>query len=286
MQTATLLALAFIMFSLGTTLRGADFAALLSDKKAFGVAVACHMILLPGLGFSIAAITHLPPALAVGLVLIASCPSGATSNYLTYLARGDVAMAVTLTVISGITTVLTLPFYLWLAARWFADFGNRVHIDFVDTLRSVVLLTLLPVLLGMGLRRMAPVGMQRAQGTLAVIAGVTFAAIIAIAWSQQWKTISTGSAQAIGAVVALNVLALTAGEIIGRTFGLSVPRRTTLILETGIQNGALAVGIALFVLHQAPLAVPAALYSIVMIISGLSVVAWRRRGAAVPSLAP
>src|SRR5689334_4598368 len=88
MQTATLLALAFIMFSLGTTLRTADFTAFWRDRRTFGVAVACHMLLLPLLGFSIAAATQLSPSLAVGLVLIAACPSGATSNYLTYLARG------------------------------------------------------------------------------------------------------------------------------------------------------------------------------------------------------
>jgi len=278
MQTIVLLALAFIMFSLGTTLRQRDFASVLQDRRALLLAVSCHWVMLPALGFAIAGISQLPPELAVGLVLIASCPAGATSNYLSYLARGDVALSVLLTVISGLSSVLTLPLYLWLAMQLFSGPGGHVNIDLPETIRSVLLLTLLPVSIGMALRHFAARTTERLERVIAIAAALLFCLVIGNAWVQQWRVILHGSAALIFAVIVLNATALAGGELMGRRIGLNRARRTTLILETGIQNGAFAAGIALYVLHQPLLAVPAAIYSVVMILTGLAVVYLRRRG--------
>lgn len=280
MQTAVLVALSFIMFSLGTTLRGSDFASALADRRALALGLCCQLVLLPALAFGVSVLAQLPPLLAVGVVLIACCPAGTTSSYLSYLAGGDLALSVVLTVVSGLASVMTLPLYLWLAAHWFSGPDGTVQVDLAEAVKGVILLTLIPMLSGMVLRQQAPAIMQRLSRPIRLAAGGLFAFVVVVMWTTEWRLIATSAALVGLATMALNFATLACSELAGRSIGLSAARRTTVVLEAGIRNVAFAVGIALYVLEQPALAVPASVYSVTMILTGLAVVWLRRRLAA------
>lgn len=277
MQTAVLVALFFIMFSLGTTLRGCDFASALADRRALALGLCCQFIVLPALAFGVALLAQLPPLLAVGMVLLACSPAGTTSSYFSFIAGGDLALSVVLTVISSLASVVTLPAYLWVAAHSFSGPDGAVEVNLAETVRSVLLLTLIPMLAGMVMRQRAPVAIARLNRPIRLAAAGLFSFVVMVMWMTEWRLIATSAALVGLATIALNFATLACSELAGRGMGLSPARRASVVLDAGIRNVAFTVGIALYVLEQPTLAVPASVYGVTMILTGLAVVWLRRR---------
>ncbi len=280
-QVALPLALFAVLFGMGLSLVPADFRRVVLRPKAKITGLLCQLALLPAVAFALALAFRLPGELAVGLMVLAACPGGATSNVITHLARGDTALSVTLTAVSSVVCVFTIPWIVGWSMDWFLGTGADVALPFWKTLAQLAMVTILPILCGMTLRHLRPALARSLERPANILALVFLAAIIAAAVARE-KDLAHQFATAGPAAISLNLLMMIAGYGIARLAGLPRAQRVTLSIETGIQNGTLALGITLGLLESARIAMPSVVYSLFMFASGALAIAWfrRRRDAA------
>lgn len=271
------IAIGVIMCGIGLHLVPADFRRVTEFPRSVLVGVAGHYLLLPALGFAIAWLFRLPPELAVGLVLVAACPSGNMANTLTFLARGNVALAVCLSMISALVTFLSIPLFVGLAGTVFAGESLPIRVPVGETVKHLAGILLIPIATGMLVRARLPRVARALQpwvGRSAVLLLVGL--ILGIAISQR-GTLAVAALQAGPAALALCCAAIGGGYALGRWSRLPPRDVLTVSLEVGVQNGALAILIALSVLGSAQAAIPGALYGVLMYGPALVVVAIGRR---------
>ncbi|MGW8389990.1 bile acid:sodium symporter family protein [Pseudoduganella sp. HUAS MS19] len=262
-------ALAFIMFALGLGLTPADFRRIVTQPRALLVGVLCHFVLLPLACFGMLQAAGIGGAFAVGFMILAACPTGTTSNLLTYIARGDVALALSFTAVASVLTIFTLPLIVSFALEYFASSGQRVEAPVGPMMKQMVLMLGLPVAVGMLLRHLKPAMGQRIEGTCTRIASVLFILIVAAAVAKNWAMLRDNFHTLAPFAVALNVTMLACGFGVAWLARLSRQQSVTLGIETAIQNGTLAMVIGSSVLKQDAYAMPGALYGVLMYASGL-----------------
>lgn len=255
-----------IMFSLGLGLTPSDFRRIATRPRAFCVGALNQIILLPVIAYVIIHVFGFTAETAVGIMILAACPGGAASNIITKLANWDVALSVTLTATFSLTCVVTIPLVLGFAVSHFMD-ATAPDIDVSSAAITAFLLTALPITLGLVFRAAAPTITDVVAPTLAKVAVVLFMAVIAAAITANWQVVEDNVAQ-----LGLGLFALvTTVSLIG--FAVSLMLRTsdreakTISVETGVQNGALALAIAALLVADGPtfnaFAIPAAIYSVV-----------------------
>ncbi|WP_144037286.1 bile acid:sodium symporter family protein [Sphingomonas sp. TZW2008] len=272
------LGLALIMFSMGLTLALRDFAAILKGGRALMAGLTTHLLVLPLLGLAIGLLFRLPPELALGLFIVSICPAGTTSNALTFVGRGNLALAVMLTLATSIVTVFTIPLLLRWAVPWFLGTGDaRVpSLDILKTMGQLARISLLPIAAGMAVRRFAP----NAAGTIArrlrPTAFVVLVAVIGFSVAVSLDMVLANLIAATPAIYALNVAAMGFGLLVGRALGLGARDRMTLAIETGVQNATLALFLTLTVLGSLPLAVTQNIYGVVMLLNATLLIRWFR----------
>lgn len=277
--TATLFVM---MLALGMTLSREDFRRLAEARAAVILGLAGQMVLLPLVGFAVAGAFALPPTMAIGLVLIAACPGGVVSNVLTRLARGDVALSISLTATSSLVSFLTLPVVVGLAMRAFGGGGPQVSLSFAEMASSLFLTTALPVLLGMAVRHRRPDRAARLhRPLLAVSSGVLVLLLVGLAIGVSrsaeelsLKDLFAGAAPAVAVLVAT---AMGATLLAARALGLDGARSRTLALEVGLQNFNLALVVALGMLGGQRYAGPALVYLPTMFAFAAVVIALGRK---------
>lgn len=275
-------ALAVIMFALGTTLRGAQFRLVFTQPRGVLVGLVNLIVIAPALAFAIARVTDLDPAFAAGLMLLGAAPGGVFANLLTHVARGSTALSVSMTAISSTLAVVTVPFWLGVAFAAF-DLEDEVAIDMAPIVLRVLAGIALPLLAGMLLAARRPEWVAARRSLLERIAVGTFAVIVVVAIISQAGTVLDHLGELLLATIALNVAAMTIGLAAARLARLDRPQGIAISIELGIHNAALAVAIGSAVDER--IAVPAAVYSAVMVVTGsLFAAAMARRGA--PSVAP
>lgn len=271
-------ALAIIMFSMGLGLAPADFRRVAERPRAVAAGAVAQLLVLPALGFLFAWAFGLPPTLAIGMVLICACPGGPTSNLLSFVARGDVALSVSLTAVSGVVTVFTIPSVTNLAVRTFAADTAVIELPVLLTIVKIAAVVLAPVAAGMWVRaRYGNVDRleRRVQQLSFLLLGV-----IVVGAVLKERTRVLDYIREIGlAVVLLNGLAMGLGYAIGRVLRLDRKQSVTISIEVGMQNGALAIGIALTMPGGAAIAIPAVVYGLWAYFSCGAVALWGRRGA-------
>jgi bile acid:Na+ symporter, BASS family len=273
------IALFVIIFGMGLTLTPEDFLRVVRSPKAKLIGLSCQLVLLPLVAVALALAFRLPGELAVGLIIVASCPAGAVSNVLTHLAKGDTALSVTLTSISSIVSVFTLPWIIGWAMDYFLGAGAAVVLPFWKTLGQLALVTILPLLLGMLAKHARPALAARLARPANVFSMIFLAVIIAAAVGGT-ENLAEQFRRAGPAAITLNIVAMALAFFVARLAGLARPQRTAISLEVGIQNGTLALGICLGLLHSPTIAMPAVVYCLFMFFSGGLVVAWSNRRAA------
>ncbi|QLY28970.1 bile acid:sodium symporter family protein [Nocardia huaxiensis] len=263
-STALPPALAVIMFGLGLSLTVADFARVTRAPKAVAIALTCQVLVLPAVAFVLVGLFDLPPLLAVGMMLLAASPGGATANLFSHLFRGDVALNVTLTAVNSLLCVVTVPLVTNLAIDRFAhDQAAELGLQFGKTMQ-VIAIVLVPVLIGMWVRRRAPgfaATMDRPVriASIGILATLVFAAMLAD------RSALGGYFLDVGAVAALFcVLSLGIGYLVPRGFGIAAPQAIASSMEIGIHNSAVAITLAVSVLDSPRIAVPAAVYAVLM----------------------
>ena len=271
-------AIAVIMLSLGLELTRADFRRVLTAPRGVGIGMLNLALISPLLALGIADAFNLEPDLAVGLVLLGASPGGMMANMLTHLSRGDTALSVTMTAISSLAAVVTVPLFLGLATSHFdaVDSGDPSMLGIVV---RVFAITIVPVAIGMELRRRRPRWVAAAyprirRASLAVFVLVVLGAIVS-----EHDTVVENLAAVAGAALALNVAAMTLSYVIAKAARLGDRQSTAISLELGIHNSALAIAIGSSLSDE--VAIPAAVYATFMLFTG-GAFAWAmsRRNAA------
>ncbi|MBP6651653.1 MAG: bile acid:sodium symporter family protein [Xylophilus sp.] len=259
-------ALALVMFGLGLSLTAADFQRLLKHPKAVMLALGLQVIGLPLACYAIITAFGLPPVFAIGLMLLAASPGGISANLFSHLFGGNVAMNISLTAVNTLLSIVTLPLIANWAIAHFAQSGQVVPMQ-TSKLLEVIAIVLIPVLLGMAVARKAPGFSNRMEKPVKIFSAVVLAVVTVLAIAKEWSSLSTTFVQIGPAVLLFNLVSLFAGYYLSRAAGLDKPLSTAICYEIGIHNSTLAIFVALSVLGSYQLALPAAVYSVVMYIT-------------------
>lgn len=275
------LCLFVIMLGMGLTLSPGDFTRIFRFPRPALAGLGGQMLLLPLVGFALAAWLMPTPALAIGLVLLAACPGGVTSNLVTWLARGDLALSVSLTAVSSLLAVISIPLLVGLAFMVFGGGYQSVQVPALQMMLSLLLMTLLPVVIGMWVRARSERVARWLEPKISLFGALFLALLVLGVLVREGDDVLAGLHQTGAAIVLLNLGMLTLGLLLALALRLNAAQTTSITLETGIQNSTLAILIATSFLQDEQLAVPAALYSLVMYVSAGLVVLVRRRQQAV-----
>lgn len=272
------LALAFIMFSLGLTLRAADFRAVLQRPRALTLGLVGQMLMLPMLGAMVASGAGLAPEMAVGLMVLCACPGGVSSGLLTHLGKGDVALSISLTAITSLAAMVSLPLVVDVAMRHFLSSGLQTELPLARMVRSMFLLTTLPVLLGMALRAWRPqaVDSHWAARASRLATGLFLMIVVATFWSQR-EVLSTHGPALGPACLALNAAALAGAWTLGTVGGLARRDRISVATECGLQNSALGIYVCVELLQAPEMSAPSVVYALLMNLGALLFVALLRK---------
>ena len=256
-----------IMMGMGLTLVTNDFKRVLKYPKAVGIGLTNQLILLPIIGFALANIMPLRPEYAVGVMLLVLCPGGTTSNLFTYLAKGDVALSVTMTAIASVITVFTIPIVLSFSLIYFMGSGSEFELPVVKTMLTLVVLTIVPISVGMLIKRYAPTVADRSQVYVSRF-GVIFLTFLVLFLGYVQRDIIVDAFIATGPVsVLLNVSTMALGYYSSKWFGLNLAQRTSVTLEVGLQNSTLSIFMALTLLSNYDMSMMPAIYTLVMFLT-------------------
>lgn len=278
------LGLAFIMFTLGVGLTPADFARVGQRPLAFFIGALNQSILLPLVTFICVLAFGIRAEMAVGFMILAACPGGVTSNVISKLAKGDVALSVSLTAVISLASVVTVPLILGLSMGYFMG-DAAPEIDITKTAVTMFALTVVPVTLGLGARAVAPAAMTRAEPKLSAVATILFAVIVLAALAANWALFVENIVVIGPALLVLLAALTTIGFVVPRLLGRSVIEAKTISVETGVQNSTLGIAVAAIIVGGeggfTAYALPSAVYGILMYLIILPVVLkYRRIGTA------
>lgn len=266
------IALGVIMLGLGLSLTIADFTRIVRYPKAVLVGLFIQMFVLTAVCFGVALLFRLPPELAVGMMLLAASPGGATANIYSHLAHGDVALNITLTAINSALSLVALPFIVSLSLQYFMASDQYVPPPFKKIIEVGVII-LAPVMIGMFLRSKFPVLAQRMEKPIRIFSVLLLAGLVFAAIAQEWKVLVQYFAVVGGACLLFNLLSMGVGYGVPLAVKLPDKQAIAIAMEIGIHNGTLAIFIALNVLGNSTMSIPAAIYSLFMFVTA-GVFAW------------
>lgn len=264
------LAIAIIMVTLGMTLTVADFKRVLTQPKPILIGLFCQMILLPLFGFGIAALFALPAVYAISLVLLAVSPDGATSNLIIHAGDGDRALGITLTAITNMLAWLTIPIGLGIAYSQYGTGALDIDFPVANTMLQVAVITLIPTLIGMGIRVWKPEFAENSKRWSKTFATVFLFLVILALIIQNWDVIVRDGPRFAPAFIVLNVIALIAGYYVPKLLGIDYVQSMTIAIETGLQNSTLSITVAMTLLNNNEMAVIPGLYAIWMYVTGFA----------------
>ena len=257
--------LTLLMFDLGLALRFEDFGSVFRRPWPIAVALVGQLVFLPAIALGLAYLLKLSPVFFIGLVLIACCPGGSSSNVFSKLAGGDVALSVTLTAISSIITLFTIPVIMGWATRLVGE-SVGITLPIGNLIKQNLVLMLLPVLLGIGLHYAAPKAAEKVDKVLTKLAFPLLLVLITVFYIQHRHTILDNIGILGLCVTALILLAIGLSSLLSRLVRNNARQRRTVVIEVGMQNAAQAISIASspFIFANEEMAIPAILYSLMM----------------------
>lgn len=262
------LSLFIIMLGMGLALRIADFLYVFKAPRAMVLGLACQLLLLPVLAVFIIALTGLEAELAVGLLVISLCPGGTTSNIISYFARGDVALSISLTSIASVITPFTIPVFSAYAIQYYMGENEIFDLPLLKTIAQLIIITIIPVGIGMLIQHKKPNWAQRAEKPIKILS-IAFLFFIIAGIVIKNKASMLGFFVETGvAALLLNTVAMALGFFIAKMNHLSKSQSITLGIEVGIQNGTLALLITSTLLENPMMSIPAVTYSLLMFLTG------------------
>ena len=263
------LALAFIMFTLGLGLSISDFSNVFKKPKNFLIGLISQLIFLPIVGLILVIIWPLPIEIAIGVMLIAAAPGGVTSNILTFFARGDVALSVSLTAVMSLLSAVSVPIVLAISIGLIGDSGLPESISLTGIALSMFLIVTLPVLLGMGVRSFLNSLTLKIEKSARFISTLLFVLVLLGAILAERENVVSYFAQTGLVVLALNILMMLIAFYWSGFFGTGISQKKAIAIECGLQNGTLAIFVGTTVFGGGLYIIPAATYSLIMYLTSL-----------------
>jgi len=261
--------LAIIMLGMGMTLVVSDFTRILKKPKAILIGLTNQLIFLPIVGFSLAIAFNLDPIMAVGLMILATCPGGPTSNLITQVCRGNIALSVTLTAIASIICVFTIPFILSYALAYFGTDSNvTIKLPILDTILQIMGITIIPISIGMGIRKFKRDFAKRMERPMRIASTVIFILVFVAVIAANFNIMGKAMKEVGLVTLLLNLITMGLGYLTARFFKLKLKSAISITIESGIQNGTLAIVIATTILNNVEMGIPTAAYAIWMFITG------------------
>jgi BASS family bile acid:Na+ symporter len=261
------IALALIMLGLGLGLSVKDFTRIIRTPKDFFVGFLSQLILLPIVALGVAILLNLPPAIAVGLMIIAAAPGGVTSNVMTKFANGDVALSISLTAVVSLISIISVPFIVINSA---SILGVPIlkEISIASVSLKMALVVTVPVLIGILIRGFAENFITSKINIINKISGWLFVLVFAAIWIEERNNIFTYLVQAGLAVLILNIVMMILAYLIAKKFVSGVAQQKCIALECGLQNGTLAVFVATLIFDDIAYVVPTGAYALIMYLTG------------------
>lgn len=266
------LALAFIMMGMGITLRVEDFSRVLKAPKAITLGLIAQLIMLPLAGFALVKLFGLTGGLALGLMILAACPGGPTSNLISHLAKGDLALSISLTAVSSVVTIATIPLIVNLSIGYFGEEGS-VMLPVMQTIIQIMVVTIVPVSIGMFIRSRNPRLTKMAERPVKLASALFFTLIMVAAILQERENLVEFMILTGPAALSLNLLTMGIGYGLALIFALPVRQRMSVTVESGIQNGTMGIMIAATLLQNSVATIPIAIYSLLMFVTAIGVIA-------------
>ncbi len=260
--------LSLVMFGMGMTLKAADFAVIWKRPREVLAGCVAHYTVMPFLAYLLTLAVSLPPDLAAGMILLGACPSGTASNIMSYLAKGDVPLAISITTASTLLAPILTPLLMWgLAGQW-------VEVSFMGMLLSIVRMILLPIALGVMVHKLiGEKGVEKAGKCMVLVSAFAVLSIVGAIVAVNGAAILKLGALMIALVLTHNLGGFLLGYLVTGKLGMEMAQRRSVTLETGMQNSALACSLAS--VHFAPAAaIPGAIASAVHQITGSLLASW------------
>ncbi|MEE4639165.1 MAG: bile acid:sodium symporter [Wenzhouxiangella sp.] len=274
------LGLAFIMFAVGLGLRIRDFIEVFKAPRGLVAALGNQILLLPLIAAALVALYNGRPEFAFGIMILAACPGGPTSNLLTVLAGGNAALSVSATALASVAGMITIPLILWASQAWLLGETTLVTVPPQQILLSVFLVTGLPLLAGMALNHFQAGFSDRIRIPARRLATAAFAFIVVGAFVSQGSVMVQHALDLGPYVLALNVGTMALGVLTARLLRLDLADLVAVSMEGGLQNAALAIFIAVSLFGMPAMLVPAIMYALMMNITAVALIAWARSRAA------
>ncbi len=269
-------ALFIIMLGMGLSLTLADFKRLWLYPKAITLGLLGQILLLPLCGLLIILIFALPPELAVGIMILAACPGGTTSNLISYLAKGDMALSISLTAISSLLTIMTIPIIVSMSLMFFMQAEQSIELPIFKTISTLFMVTILPVIIGMLIKRKFSDFASKQEKTVTIFS-ISFMSLLVIGIIYQQRSVILDAILELGlSTLSLNLLTMLVGFFIAKIFALNSKQTLTISIEIGVQNATLAFLIAFTLLQEPNLAIPAAIYSLAMYLTSAIIIIYRK----------
>ena len=273
------LSLAIIMLSLGVGLTPTDFRRVAERGWVFAVGAVCQIVLIPIVAYIVIVVFSLSGAIAAGVMLLAFCPGGVTSNVVSRLANGDVALSVSLTALISLLSIVTVPLLVgWSIGHFMGE--DAPDFSVASLAIAMFVITALPVCIGMCIRFFAPTFADRVEPKLIVIASILFVVIILAAIASNWGLFVENFASLGPALAALNIVTMVGGLMIAGLLGLTWAEQKTISIEVGIQNGTLGITLAPIIAGVAggipTIGLPSAVYGAIMYLTAVPFVLWLR----------
>ncbi len=267
--------LGIIMLGMGLSLVPQDFKRVALYPKAAAIGIINQIIILPIVGFILLILMPMSsPELAVGIMILAACPGGPTSNLISHISKGDTALSISLTAISSIIVVFTIPLIVNFSMAHFLQAGEYIPLPVIDTMVKVIIITLVPVAIGMYLRGRLPAFAAKMNKPVKIMSGLLLFLIIMAAILHD-KDIFVSSFKSAGPVaLALNLTMLLLGYFSSKLFNLNMAQRIAISVESGIQNGTLGIAIAATLLNNPTMTISPAIYSLIMFATGGILIAY------------
>jgi len=255
--------LAIITLGMGLSLTDRDFKNIFVHPRAVITGLCCQMILLPVIAWLIARSINVDPVFKVGLMIIAACPGGATSNLVTYLLRGNVALSISITALNSIITLITIPLVTYLSLQIFMHEHTVIRLDLGETILKVFMITLVPAFVGTRIRKNYPTFAINLERPLRVVLPLLLLVVYAgVIFIDQGTSAGTRSdfIKIFPYTLMLNILAMVSGFLIARLMRLRVVNQFTISIEVGLQNSALAIFVAATLLQSNKMALVPVVY--------------------------
>lgn len=257
-----------IMLGMGLVLKWEDFTRVLKEPKAFSIGIICQLFMLPLVGYLVVSLFSLTPELALGLMILTFCPGGVTSNMFSYLYRGDVALSVSMTVLTSCLTPFTIPVFTAIMMEVLLDESQQFSLPVIKTIIHLFVITVIPIMIGMILHKKFPSFSARMEKPLKIFSITFLFFIIAAIVLKNWVNMSGFFMQAGAATLTLNILTMITGYLVAKFAQLKKPQTISIAIEICIQNGTLALMVSGTLLGSTVMTIPVVTYCLLMFVTG------------------